>query len=150
MVEIIDHLRPIEIGVTNRILTGTDAFTRRNAAVTSWSPLQTGIVRNADRGVPHSALTTPHWKWGPRSDSHRRIRVYETRPVAAEGTGAVGKAEGRMMKAEFRLHASAFQTGALTWICTTILRFRKAVCTSIYTLRANWHPWPDLHRLGPT
>ena len=26
-------------------------------------------------------------KWGPRSDSHRRIRVYETRPVAAEAQG---------------------------------------------------------------
>ena len=26
-------------------------------------------------------------KWGPWSDSHRRIRVYETRPVAAEAQG---------------------------------------------------------------
>lgn len=29
---IIDHLRPIEIGVTNRIRTGTNAFTGRDAA----------------------------------------------------------------------------------------------------------------------
>lgn len=26
-------------------------------------------------------------KWSPWSDSHRRIRVYETRPVAAEAQG---------------------------------------------------------------
>ena len=32
---ITDHLRPIEIGVTNRIRTGTNAFTGRDAAVTS-------------------------------------------------------------------------------------------------------------------
>ena len=35
MVEIISNLRPIEIGVTNRIRTGTNAFTGRDAAVTS-------------------------------------------------------------------------------------------------------------------
>ena len=33
--EITDQLRPIEIGVTNRIRTGTNAFTGRDAAVTS-------------------------------------------------------------------------------------------------------------------
>ena len=32
---ITDQLRPIEIGVTNRIRTGTNAFTGRDAAVTS-------------------------------------------------------------------------------------------------------------------
>ena len=32
---ITDHLRPIEIGMTNRIRTGTNAFTGRDAAVTS-------------------------------------------------------------------------------------------------------------------
>ena len=32
---IIDQLRPIEIGVTNRVRTGTNAFTGRDAAVTS-------------------------------------------------------------------------------------------------------------------
>src|SRR5437867_9042367 len=32
---ITDHLRPIKIGVTNRIRTGTNAFTGRDAAVTS-------------------------------------------------------------------------------------------------------------------
>jgi len=36
--KITDQLRPIEIGVTNRIRTGTDAFTGRDAAVTSWPP----------------------------------------------------------------------------------------------------------------
>src|SRR6266545_7334569 len=35
---ITDHLRPIEIGVTNRIRTGTNAVTGRDAAVTSESP----------------------------------------------------------------------------------------------------------------
>jgi hypothetical protein len=35
MVRITDHLRPIEIGVTNRIRTGTNAVTGRDAAVTS-------------------------------------------------------------------------------------------------------------------
>jgi len=33
--KIIDQLRPIEIGVTNRIRTDTNAFTGRDAAVTS-------------------------------------------------------------------------------------------------------------------
>ena len=28
-----------------------------------------------------------HHKWIPWSDSHRRIRVYETRPVATEAQG---------------------------------------------------------------
>lgn len=38
-VEITDPLRPIEtFGVTRRICTGTDAITRRYAAVTSWPP----------------------------------------------------------------------------------------------------------------
>ena len=32
---ITDQLRPIEIGVTNRIRTGTNAFTGRDAALTS-------------------------------------------------------------------------------------------------------------------
>ena len=32
---ITDHLRPVEIGVTNRIRTGTNAVTGRDAAVTS-------------------------------------------------------------------------------------------------------------------
>ena len=34
---ITDHLGATEIGVTNRIRTGTNAFTRRDAAVTSES-----------------------------------------------------------------------------------------------------------------
>ena len=32
-------------------------------------------------------LVTPQSCWSPWSDSHRRIRVYETRPVAAEAQG---------------------------------------------------------------
>ena len=44
-------------------------------------------------------------KWSPWSDSHRRIRVYETRPVAAEGTGAEQNAECRMKNDEFRMPA---------------------------------------------
>ena len=37
----------------------------------------------------HSAIFISHsaFEWGPWSDSHRRIRVYETRPVAAEAQG---------------------------------------------------------------
>ena len=54
-----------QIGVTNRIRTGTNAFTGRDAAC--------------------YIMITIHWS--PGSDSHRRIRVYETRPVAAEARG---------------------------------------------------------------
>lgn len=69
--------------------------------------------------------------WSPWSDSHRRIRVYETRPVAAEGTGAL-------------------KIGALTWNCTTNLRLRRAACRDSLYLESGkfWHPWPDPHRLG--
>ena len=66
--------------------------------------------------------------WIPWSDLHRRIAVYKTAPVAAEAQG--------------------LQNGALTWICTTSFRLRRAACRTNYTLRANWYPWPDLHRLG--
>ena len=55
----------IEIGVTNRIRTGTNAFTGRDASC-------------------YIMITI---KWSPGSDSHRRLRVYETRPVAAEARG---------------------------------------------------------------
>src|SRR6266700_1168574 len=37
--------------------------------------------------------------WSPWSDSHRRIRVYETRPVAAEAQG-LGNVEWRRRSAE--------------------------------------------------
>jgi len=60
-----DQLRPIEIGVTNRIRTGTNAFTGRDASC-------------------YIMITI---KWSPWSDSHRRLRVYETRPVASEAQG---------------------------------------------------------------
>ena len=55
------------------------------------------------------------------------MRIYKIRPVAAE--------------------AQRQGIGALTWICTTSLRLRRAACRTSYTLRA-WHPWPDSHRLG--
>ena len=43
-----------------------------------------------------------------------------------------------------------FENGALTWICTTNLRLRKAACRTDYTLGAlEWRPWPDAHRLVP-
>src|SRR5436305_10751937 len=57
-------------------------------------------------------------KWSPWSDSHRRIRVYETRPVAAEAQGPLS-AKCRMKNAERKLQ---LKIGALTWICTTNLR----------------------------
>ena len=59
----------------------------------------------------------PGLNWSPGSDSHRRIRVYETRPVAAEARGL-------------------WKFGALTWICTTNLLLRRAACRTNYTLRA--------------
>jgi hypothetical protein len=55
----------IEIGVTNRIRTGTNAFTGRDASC-------------------YIMITI---KWSPQSDLHRRLRVYETRPVASEARG---------------------------------------------------------------
>ena len=58
----------------------------------------------------------PELKWIPWSDSHRRIAVYETAPVAAEAQG--------------------LEIGALTWTCTTSFRLRKAACRTNYTLRA--------------
>ena len=61
---ILDHW-PVEIGVAKRIHTVTSAFTGHYAA--------------------NYTMTT--MKWSPWSDSHRRIRVYETRPVAAEAQG---------------------------------------------------------------
>jgi hypothetical protein len=42
----------------------------------------------------------PDLKWSPWSDSHRRLRVYKTRPVAAEAQGREEKYEGRRMKDE--------------------------------------------------
>jgi hypothetical protein len=59
-------------------------------------------------------------KWGPWSDSHRRIRVYETRPVAAEAQGHLKLALSR----GFAPRTSAFAE-------------RRA--ETDYTLRA-WHP----------
>ena len=69
-------------------------------------------MRSAERGVRNKIRTksvsppnSAFEKWSPRSDSHRRIRVYETRPVAAEAQGQRQirrpKSEGRR-KPEFR------------------------------------------------
>ena len=60
----------------------------------------------------------------------------------------------KVQSEEFRLNSafcihSSFKIGALTWICTTNFRLRRAACRSGYTLRANWRPWSDSHRLGP-
>src|ERR1041385_6771874 len=77
-----------------------------------------------------------------------RPRIYETCPVAAEARGL------NLLRIEIRNSKRAspkFQKistkpdqplpiGALTWICTTNLRLRRAACRTHYTLRAKWHP----------
>src|SRR5437773_9692902 len=60
---------------------------QRSAAHRNW-----GGQTDSHRHPPlHRALcrsyTMTTKKWSPWSDSHRRIRVYETRPVAAEAQG---------------------------------------------------------------
>src|SRR5260370_33612655 len=40
-----------------------------------------------DPPILHSTFFLLHSIWSPWSDSHRRIRVYETRPVASEAQG---------------------------------------------------------------
>src|SRR3989442_8982251 len=86
---ITDQLRPIEIGVAKRIRTVTSAFTGHYAA--------------------NYTMTT--MKWSLWSDSHRRIRVYETRPVAAE-------AQGRKWRPRQELHMRPppSQGGALIYL----------------------------------
>jgi hypothetical protein len=49
---------------------------------------EAGIRTRTVALTTRSAAVTPQSCWSPWSDSHRRIRVYATRPVAAEGTGA--------------------------------------------------------------
>src|SRR3974390_2502034 len=45
-------------------------------------------MKNAEcRSAASFCTLHPSFEWGPWSDSHRRIRVYETRPVAAEAQG---------------------------------------------------------------
>src|SRR5882762_2314176 len=118
--------------------------------VTKW---KRGVMECREQLRPwlHSLLQYPinpllHSRnWGPWSDSHRRIRVYETRPVAAEAQGQRQirrPKETRIPKAEwpgpatlrtsafsilsdFGLRISDFYIGALTWICTTNLRLRR-------------------------
>ena len=51
----------------------------------------------------------PDLKWSPGSDSHRRLRVYETRPVASEARGL----SKWCPRQESHLRPSASQAGAL-------------------------------------
>src|SRR3954451_23450851 len=55
-------------------------------------------MRSADFGMwnkdPGFCTTHSAFKWGPWSDSHRRLRVYETRPVAAEAQGQMVSTAG--------------------------------------------------------
>ena len=130
-------------------------------------------VQNSAFFIPPSTL-----KWSPWSDLHRRIRVYETRPVAAEAQGLRKIRRPNLWllaKSDFEFRASDFKNGALTWICTTNLRLRRAACRISLHLESvmkcgfgirkaklaiahsalctphsafKWHPWPDSHRLG--
>ena len=105
----------------------------------------------------------PDGSWSPWSDSHRRIRVYKTRPVAGEaqerwkwrmtnGEWRMANDELRMTNDELRMTGranrgvgertgnssfgilhSTLETGALTWICTTNLRLRRAACRVLVT-----------------
>ena len=73
---ITDQLRPIEIGVTNRIRTGTNAFTGRDAAVTSWPPSKWRSHVDLHHEPPPSQsgvqnLLHLESKWRPWPDSHR-------------------------------------------------------------------------------
>jgi hypothetical protein len=54
-----------------------------------------GVMSAEFMSAQHSALCTHHsiLNWSPRSDSHRRLQVYKTRPVAAEAQGRRGSAE---------------------------------------------------------
>src|ERR1017187_2717682 len=54
----------------------------------------------------------PDLKWSPGSDSHRRLRVYETRPVAAEARGL----SKWCPRQESHLRPSASQAGALIYL----------------------------------
>jgi hypothetical protein len=66
----------IKIGAAKWICTGANALTRRDAGIKSYLPLT----------WPAGPKPTGEG-WSPWSDSHRRLRVYETRPVAAEAQG---------------------------------------------------------------
>src|SRR5438105_11861547 len=70
----------------------------------------------------------PSEGWSLWSDSHLRIRVYKTRPVAAEAQ--------RQRNLRFLIFDLRLENGALTWICTTNFRLRRAACRTNYTLRA--------------
>src|SRR5262249_42897006 len=109
-ISLFSRLPPVKIGQEAGICTRTVSFTGRDAAVTpqSWGSDECRLTSDAAellRSRPstldtrHSTLVT-RATWGPWSDSHRRIRVYETRPVAAEAQGRKGKSEGRRSKAE--------------------------------------------------
>ena len=85
-----------EIGVTNRIRTGTNAVTGRDAACYIMITILKSKIGNAKCRVESRMSASFHsspcilrssLNWGPWSDSHRRLRVYETRPVASEAQG---------------------------------------------------------------
>src|SRR6266480_4057433 len=100
----------------------------------------------ADKSSPSTLNYEPSTSanWSPWSDSHRRIRVYETRPVAAE---AQRRSHLRFLIYDLRFDGRASCTaievkssigdrrenGALTWICTTNFRLRRAACRTNYT-----------------
>jgi hypothetical protein len=97
---------------------------------------------------PHarkSSFVNRKSKWSLWSDSHRRIRVYDTRPVAAEAQrrliydlrGALNFVCACTFRALVNRKSRIVNpNGALTWICTTSFRLRRAACRTDYTLRA--------------
>ena len=62
------------------------------------------------------------------------------------------KSKNRMTRpgdaSDFGLRISDFHIGALTWICTTNLRLRRAACRTNYTLRA-WEKAPSINIQAP-
>lgn len=85
------HL-PTGVGQEAGICTRTVSFTARDAA--NYTTILIGlpsIALSLAEVLPSFALNrlapAQSEGWSPGSDSHRRIRVYETRPVAAEARG---------------------------------------------------------------
>ena len=123
----------LEIGQEAGVRTRTAALTTQNAAVTPQSCWKRG-ARNPECGVSQigspmcSVFHNPRsaFEWGPWSDSHRRIRVYETRPVATEAQGQsndrlrmdVSRRGGRSDPAVKSSIRNRKCHGALTWTCT--------------------------------
>src|SRR5258706_10580753 len=61
------------------------------------------------------------FKWSPWSDSHRRMRVYETPPVAAGGTGAFKFLTARSRPANRRDKERILSSHRFLWIRSGIL-----------------------------